>query len=106
MRHKTTRVICNFEPDTPVNLALSPLAIEDLTDASVYHLTADGLAEIRQDQTVTLTPHLLDRLAQFTAARIARENARGKELLPALTGEEQAAVELAWALECTVNKGR
>ncbi len=106
MRHKTTRVICNFEPDTPVTLALSPLAIEDLTDASVYHLTADGLAEIRQDQTIVLTPLLLERLERFTAARLAREKARGKELLPACTAEENAAINLAWALECTVNKGR
>jgi hypothetical protein len=93
-------------PEYRPPLTLSPLAIEDFTGEPVFHMTADGLAEIQGDQTITLTPHLLDRLAKFTAARIARENARGKELLPALTGEELAAVELAWALECTVNKGR
>jgi len=105
MRQKTTRVICNFEPDTPVSLALSPLAVEDLTDTPVYRLTSDGLAEICQDQSIILTPLLLERLAKFTAARLAREKARGKDILQACTDEEMAAINLAWALECTVNKG-
>lgn len=93
--------------DAPVPLALSPLAIEDLTDEPVYRFTTTGLAEVEMElaQTVTLTPLLQKRLADFTAARIAREGACGKELLPALTAEENAAINLAWALECTVNKG-
>lgn len=93
-------------PEYRPPLTLSPLAIEDLTGEPVYQLTPAGRAELHLEQTVTLTSFLLERLQAFTAARIARENARGNELLPACTAEEQAAINLAWALECTVNKGR
>lgn len=91
--------------DTPVPYCLSPLAIEDLTDTPVYTLTPAGRTEIDLEQTVTLTPGLLSHLDKFTAARKARERARGKDLLPALTAEEQAAIQLAWALETAVNQG-
>jgi len=91
--------------DTPVPFVLSPLALEDLTDTPVYTLTPAGRAEIDLDQKVTLTPGLQAHLDKFTAARQARERARGKELLPALTAEEEAAICLAWALECAVNQG-
>jgi len=92
--------------DTPVPFTLSPLAIEDLTDTPVYNLTPAGRAEMILEQQVTLTPLLEQRLQEFTAARIAREKARGRDVLPALTAEEAAAINLAWALECAVNKGR
>jgi len=92
-------------PDARVPFTLSPLALEDLTDTPVYTLTPAGREEIDLEQHVTLTPHLQARLDKFPAARVAREKARGKELLPALTSGEQAAIELAWALECAVNKG-
>lgn len=91
--------------DTPVPLTLSPLAFEDLTGEAAYSLTPAGRAEIDLAQSVTLTRHLQDRLDKFTATRLAREKARGAALLPAMTAEEQAAIELAWALECAVNKG-
>lgn len=95
-------------PEYRPPLTLSPLAIEDFTDEPVYRFTPAGRAEVEAElaQTVVLTPLLQERLAAFTAARIARENARGRELLPALTAEEAAACNLAWALECAVNKGR
>lgn len=95
-------------PEYRPPLTLSPLAIEDFTDEPVYRFTPTGRAEVQMElaQTVTLTPLLLERLQAFTAARIAREQSRGKELLPALAAEEAAACNLAWALECAVNKGR
>lgn len=91
--------------DTSVPFTLSPLAFEDFYDIAAYTITPAGRAEIDLEQKVTLTNHLQDRLDKFTAARLKRERARGKELLPAMTSEEQAAIELAWALECAVNKG-
>lgn len=91
--------------DTPVPFRLSPLAIEDLTDTPVYSLTPAGRSEIVLEQRVTLTADLEICLQAFTRARIAREKARGDALLPAMTAEEQAAINLAWALECAVNRG-
>lgn len=110
MRYKSTRVICHShltDEDRPA-LQLSPLAIEDLTDEPVYGFTPEGRAEVQAElaQTVVLSPLLQSRLADFTAARIARENARGKQVLQALSDEEAAAINLAWALECAVNKAR
>lgn len=87
-------------------LSLTPLAWEDLNDEPFYDLTPSGRAEIDLEQRVTLTAGLQAHLDKFTAARIAREKARGKELLPAMTAEEQAAIQLAWAIECAVNQGQ
>lgn len=103
----TTMSSDSQNPDYRPPLVLSPLAIEDLTDEPVYRFTTTGLAEVEMElaQTVTLSPLLVKRLAEFTAARIARESARGTALLPAMTAEENAAINLAWALECAVNKG-
>lgn len=104
----TTIASDSQDPEYRPPLTLSPLAIEDLTDEPVYRFTSPGRAEVQMElaQTLTLTPLLQSRLAEFTAARIARENARGKELLPALSAEEAAACNLAWALECALNKAR
>lgn len=96
----------SHNPEYRPPLTLSPLAIEDLTGEPVYQLTPAGRSELHLEQTVTLTSFLLERLQTFTAARIAREDARGKQLLEACTTEEQAALNLSWALECAVNKGR
>jgi hypothetical protein len=98
----------SHNPEYRPPLTLSPLAIEDFTDEPAYRFTPDGRAEVQMElaQSVVLTPLLQSRLAEFTAARIAREQSRGKDLLPALAAEEAAACNLAWALECTVNKGR
>lgn len=91
--------------DTPVPFTLSPLAFEDFYDIAAYTLTPAGRTEIDLEQRVTLTPGLQAHLDKFTAARLKRERARGKELLPAMTAEEEAAIQLAWALECAVNQG-
>lgn len=99
MSHKTTRVICNFEPDAPVTLALSPLAIEDLTDTSVYQFTPTGRAEIVAAESIPMTTLLKLRIEEFRAARLAREKAGRKELLAALQAEEKAALLLAWTIE-------
>lgn len=95
-------------PDYRPPLTLSPLAIEDLTGEPAYCFTTTGLAEVEMElaQMFTLTPLLQKRLEEFTTARIAREGAYGKGLLPALLAEENAAINLAWALECAVNKAR
>lgn len=92
-------------PDIRPPLVLTPLAWEDLTDEPAFSLTPQGRTEIDLEQKVTLTPGLQTHLDKFTAARLAREKARGKDTLPAMTAEEEAAIQLAWALECAVNKG-
>lgn len=99
MPSKATRVICNFEPDTPVTLSLSPLAIEDLTDTPCYALTPNGRAEVASMDAVPLTGLLKQRLEQFRAARHCREQARGEELLKAMKAEDEAALLLAWTLD-------
>ncbi len=104
MGYKTTRVKCNFEPDTPVALALSPLAIEDFTDTPVYTLTPIGRAEIASVDAVPLTGLLKQRLEEFKAAREAREQAPKGALVQAIDREDAAALNLAWALECAVDK--
>lgn len=105
-RNATSQASDSLNPSDRVPYTLSPLAFEDFYDIAAYTLTPAGRAEIDLEQKVTLTPGLQSLLDKFTAARLARERARGKEqLLPALTREEEAAIQLAWALECAVNKG-
>lgn len=104
MPHKTTRVICNSQPDERVPLDLSPLAIEDLTDTPVFALTPTGRAEVIENETLTMTPLLVKRLAEFKAAREARENAPKGTLMDAIKAEDAAALNLAWALECAIDR--
>lgn len=83
---------------------LSPLAWEDLTDEPVYTLTAIGRAEIPPEMPA-VTPEVMRFLARFTAARQAREKARGDDLPAAIQAEDQAALKLAWSLERAVGSG-
>lgn len=108
MRHKTTHVYADLhDPDARPALDLTPLAFEDFYDIAAYTLTPAARAEIAlaEPQAVTLDAYLLERLQAFTAARIAREKARGDQLYQALADEEAAACNLAFALEYAVNKG-
>jgi len=88
-------------PDYRPPLTLSPLAIEDLTGEPVFSLTPNGRAEIAaaDPQSVTIKGLLKQRLEEFRAARLAREQARGKELLKAMEAEDKAALLLAWTLD-------
>jgi hypothetical protein len=107
MRVKTTHVICNSQdPESRPAVQLSPLAIEDLTGEPVFSLTPTGLAELALEdaKSITLTPHLVKRLAEFKAAREAREQAPKGELGKAIAAEDAAALNLAWALENLVNQ--
>lgn len=107
MSAKTTRVICNSQdPESRPPVQLSPLAIEDLTGIPAFALTPIGRAEILLEQKITLTSHLEDLLVKYTEARIVREQARGAALTIAMSNEENAAVNLAYAIELAVNKGR
>ena len=101
MRQKTTRVICNSQPDERVPLDLSPLAIEDLTDTPVFTLTPTGRAEVAAEDlpTLPMTPLLVKRLEEFKAAREAREKASKSDLGRAIAAEDAAALNVAWALE-------
>lgn len=87
------------DPDTRPALALTPLAIEDLTDTPVYSLTPTGRAEVIAAETIPLTELLKQRLEEFRTARKVREQARGKELLAAVEAEDKAALLLAWTLD-------
>ena len=91
--------------DTPVPFTLSPLAFEDFYDIAAYSLTPAGRAEIHLEQTITLTSYLEGLLQAYSEARKAREQARGDALLPAMTAEENASVNLAYAIELAVNRG-
>jgi hypothetical protein len=86
-------------PESRPPLTLSPLAIEDLTGEPVFNLTPNGRAEIASVDAVPLTGLLKQRLDEFRAARRAREQARGKELLKAMEAEDKAALLLAWTLD-------
>lgn len=107
MRVKTTHVICNSQdPESRYPLTFTDLAIEDLTDEPVFTLTPTGRAEITLEdvKSIPLTPLLVKRLAEFKAAREAREQAPKGELTKAIAAEDAAALNLAWALENLVNQ--
>jgi ABC-type amino acid transport substrate-binding protein len=105
MLKKSTRVICDSDnPDYRPPLTLSPLAFEDITGESAYNLTPTGRAEIVAADTVAITGLLKQRLDEFRAARRAREQARGKELLKAMEVEDKAALLLAWTLDQDTDK--
>lgn len=104
MSHKSTRVICDFlNPEDRPALDISALAFEDLNDSPAYSLTPTGRAEIASADSVPLTGLLKQRLDEFRAARKAREQARGKELLKAMEVEDKAALLLAWTLDQDTN---
>lgn len=106
MQRNSTRVICNShltDEDRPA-LALTPLAIEDLTGEPVYSLSPNGRAEMADADSVPLTGLLKQRLDEFRAARRAREKALGKELLKAMEVEDKAALLLAWTLDQDADK--
>lgn len=86
-------------PEYRPPLSLTPLAIEDLTGESVFSLTPTGRAEIADHENVALTGLLKRRLDEFRAARIAREQAKGKTVIDAMKREENAALLLAWTLD-------
>lgn len=106
MRVKTTHVICNSQdPESRPALALSPLAIEDITGEPVFSLTPTGRAEIVLEdvQSIPLTPHLVKCLEAFTKARRDREAAPKGDLDAYIRIEDTAALTLAWAFEQAVN---
>jgi len=98
-------------PDTPVPFALSPLAIEDLTDEPVFRLTPAALAELatptpQPQRRIPLTPLLEKYLTRFTAAKQASIDAyrsmnkaplwsTWNEVQDLSAAMEEAAVELA-----------
>lgn len=104
MPWKATHVYSDSQnPDVPLALVLTDAALIaiDSDDAPILTLTPAALAELPPEQIV-LTPLLVKRLAEFKAARLAREQAPKGALLPAIQAEDAAALNLAWAFEIAI----
>lgn len=108
---KSTRVLCHSHlPDEfrPA-LCLTDFGLMEIDsdDAPTLTLTPAAIAALDESssQSMPLTPLLVKRLAEFKAAREAREQAPKGHLLTAIQAEDAAALNLAWAFEIAIDRG-